>query len=410
MIKAYLVRMKGVVREVTYPIEDRITIGRSPINVVHLTDPSVSRRHAVIYQVGRDNVIEDLGSHNGTFINGERVQKAALRNGDVIRVGNVILHYREEAVPQSAEAVVTDELLDTAQEVHISSEESQYVRISTMDSVAPDISRLSRRLSDALSSCVLFSSVDMETLEFLSQNSRLLVFDRGRIIFRQGDRAKSLFVILEGMVHIFIHDMEGGELHLAVLGEGQFFGEMSFVSKEPRNATVQVLEETLLCEVSFPVLEEVVRKCPSVWEVLERFHRERLEVMEAKKKAAGIVERRRFPRLNEAFPLSFSVLSSGGMGGMFRGRVFRSISKDVSLGGVRVKIQDRSLLGLPVGSQLKMELVLPRPWGAIKVLGTVKSVLEGKEGGDIGYLGIEFRELSPANRKKIQQFLQGEGT
>jgi hypothetical protein len=215
-------------------------------------------------------------------------------------------------------------------------------------------------------------------------------------------------VILEGLVHIFIHDMEGRELHLAILGEGQFFGEMSFVAKEPRNATVQVLEETLLCEVGFSVLEEVLRRCPSVREVLERFHRERLEVMEAKKKAAGLVERRRYPRLNEAFPLSFSVLSSAGVGAMFKGRVFRSISRDISLGGVRLKIQDRALLALPVGTQLKMELLLPRPWGAMRVLGTVKSVLEGKEGGDIGYIGVEFYELSSANRKKLQQFLQGE--
>jgi CRP-like cAMP-binding protein len=408
MIKAYLVLMKGVVREVTYPIEDRVTIGRSPINVIHLTDPSVSRKHAVIYQVGGENVIEDLGSHNGTFINGEKVQKAALRNGDLIRIGNVVLHYKEEPVPEPAEAVITEELLETAQEVRILSDDLHHVRISTTESVAPDTSRLSRRLSDALSSCVLFSSVDQETLEFLSQNSRLLIFDRGRIIFRQGDRANSLFVILEGLVHIFIHDMEGRELHLAILGEGQFFGEMSFVAKEPRNATVQVLEETLLCEVGFSVLEEVLRRCPSVREVLERFHRERLEVMEAKKKAAGLVERRRYPRLNEAFPLSFSVLSSAGVGAMFKGRVFRSISRDISLGGVRLKIQDRALLALPVGTQLKMELLLPRPWGVMRVLGTVKSVLEGKEGGDIGYIGVEFYELSSANRKKLQQFLQGE--
>jgi len=68
--------------------EKEIIIGRRPTCHVVLTDANVSRQHAVIERQGDVYWLNDLGSTNGTFVNGERVTRQPLRSGDRIRVGD----------------------------------------------------------------------------------------------------------------------------------------------------------------------------------------------------------------------------------------------------------------------------------------------------------------------------------
>jgi ABC-type multidrug transport system ATPase subunit/serine/threonine protein kinase len=69
-----------------------ILIGRAPECDVVLTDTLVSRRHAELRQVGPDWRIADLGSWNGTFVNGRRVTLATIGTGDVVGIGHALLH------------------------------------------------------------------------------------------------------------------------------------------------------------------------------------------------------------------------------------------------------------------------------------------------------------------------------
>lgn len=69
----------------------RITIGRSPENTAVINDPVVSGQHAEIVISGGDYVLRDLGSSNGTFVNGRQVSEQALNAGDEIRVGSTRL-------------------------------------------------------------------------------------------------------------------------------------------------------------------------------------------------------------------------------------------------------------------------------------------------------------------------------
>ena len=67
---------------------DEVTIGRDLGNSVVINDPEVSRRHARLYYQGVNYVIEDLGSTNGTSVNGQRlVGPYILRSGEVITFG-----------------------------------------------------------------------------------------------------------------------------------------------------------------------------------------------------------------------------------------------------------------------------------------------------------------------------------
>src|SRR3979411_1830278 len=64
-----------------------VTIGRSPDNDIPIDNLAVSNYHARIYTEAGRLVIEDLNSLNGTFVNDQRVERAALHDGDTVVVG-----------------------------------------------------------------------------------------------------------------------------------------------------------------------------------------------------------------------------------------------------------------------------------------------------------------------------------
>lgn len=71
------------------------TLGRREGCDLVLPDPRVSREHARVERDASGTELVDLGSTNGTFVNGQRVGRCRLRNGDRIRLGGVLLEYVE---------------------------------------------------------------------------------------------------------------------------------------------------------------------------------------------------------------------------------------------------------------------------------------------------------------------------
>jgi hypothetical protein len=85
---------------------DTLTLGRDPSNAIAINEPQVSRHHARITQQGNVIVVEDLGSTNGTYVNGMRLTgPRALTPGDVISLGEAVT-----LTFYSAGAVPTDDL------------------------------------------------------------------------------------------------------------------------------------------------------------------------------------------------------------------------------------------------------------------------------------------------------------
>lgn len=78
-------------------------LGRDETNHLVLADGSVSKRHAKICFTDGQFYLEDVGSVNGTFLNGERVAaRAKLRSGDLLRLGTVILRFEAARASEAA--------------------------------------------------------------------------------------------------------------------------------------------------------------------------------------------------------------------------------------------------------------------------------------------------------------------
>ena len=75
---------------------ERLTIGRKPDNDIQIDNLAVSGKHALIITILDDSFLEDLGSTNGTYVNGKLVKKHALKDGDVIAIGKHELKYVNE--------------------------------------------------------------------------------------------------------------------------------------------------------------------------------------------------------------------------------------------------------------------------------------------------------------------------
>ncbi len=90
--RAYLIVLAGADVGKMFKLDDgEITLGRSSRADVRIDDDSISRFHAKLHLTGHEVQIEDLGSSNGTLVNGEKVTRDALKDGDKIRLGETTI-------------------------------------------------------------------------------------------------------------------------------------------------------------------------------------------------------------------------------------------------------------------------------------------------------------------------------
>jgi pSer/pThr/pTyr-binding forkhead associated (FHA) protein len=81
---------------------DKTTIGRVDDNTFEIAEPSVSSHHCELQLRGTDVVVKDLGSTNGTFINGEKISEGVLKPGQVLRLGQIEMRLETDAAATSS--------------------------------------------------------------------------------------------------------------------------------------------------------------------------------------------------------------------------------------------------------------------------------------------------------------------
>ncbi len=121
-----------------------------------------------------------------------------------------------------------------------------------------------------LAATQLFEELDEDLLRRLANRFIQRSYKRGHRIFHQGDPGDAFFVLVEGLVKVFVTSEDGEEMVLATLKPRDTFGEVSVVDGGPRSASAEVVEAATVLALTRPALLDVLREEPAAMEVLLR--------------------------------------------------------------------------------------------------------------------------------------------
>ena len=105
----------------------------------------------------------------------------------------------------------------------------------------------------------LFGALSDDVLVFLAGMLTVVSPDAGETIFREGDEASEMFVVLAGEMEVLKKSRAAVDARVAVLGPGDWFGEMSIVDIQPRSATVRGLAPGRLIRITAADLDALYR-------------------------------------------------------------------------------------------------------------------------------------------------------
>lgn len=110
-----------------------------------------------------------------------------------------------------------------------------------------------------LRSIGLFGALSDEVLVHLSNTLSVQTPEAGEVVFREADDANAMYVVLRGEMEVLKKSKRATEARVALLGPGDWFGEMSIVDIQPRSATVRALAPGRLLRISAADLDALYR-------------------------------------------------------------------------------------------------------------------------------------------------------
>jgi PAS domain-containing protein len=216
VIDATLVVLCGHLRGTSFPLFQRSVIGRALGCDIQLVHDGISRRHCEIVLGEEDARISDLGSTNGTLVNGERVTAASVYHGDKIEVGPVVLKLHGPALRNPK---------DTGAELAPGLEKDAPVELSASRIVPLPPSRSAK---DPMVACVSLEAV-LELVGYLSEPRPLDELARGAL-----HRLEAMFA--PDRIVLFSYDVSADRVLPIEVRRGR---------ADPKGATVPVPEKVM---------------------------------------------------------------------------------------------------------------------------------------------------------------------
>lgn len=109
---------------------------------------------------------------------------------------------------------------------------------------------------DRLQEVPIFRGLNRKQIEIIGKQADTINVDAGKVVIKEGEHGEEFFVVVSGKLSI-----TAGEKEVAVIGDGDFFGELALFDPAPRDATVTALAPTELLVIDSrrfaPLLEDV---------------------------------------------------------------------------------------------------------------------------------------------------------
>jgi CRP-like cAMP-binding protein len=123
---------------------------------------------------------------------------------------------------------------------------------------------MGRDAREAVGRCYLFAEAEPRSLDALASACRPMRHPGGQSLFAAGDEADGLRIVLDGAVRIWISDAEGRELTLALMEEGDAFGEIALLDGLPRTASAVTLGETACLFLPARAFDDALSRDPGL--------------------------------------------------------------------------------------------------------------------------------------------------
>jgi CRP-like cAMP-binding protein len=121
----------------------------------------------------------------------------------------------------------------------------------------------------------LFGDFSRDELVAVMKGLNLLSYEPGEIIMTEGEPGSSLYVLTTGAVRAYVINSFGSNTQVRTMEEGEFFGEISLLTGNPRTATVTAAMHCELLELDRKTLDEISKDRPHVMDVVKEFHDQR---------------------------------------------------------------------------------------------------------------------------------------
>lgn len=185
------------------------------------------------------------------------------------------LEASDEVPPATAELVLRED--DSASGVYLDLVDDDELMSGDIDVEAHTTSVDTGEMSVDRSSfppIPLFSQLDKDAFIALFERLKVKSAPAGERLITEGQTTRTMYIVAQGEVRVF-REKGGERVELARLKDGSFFGEIALLSSSPRMASVETSENTILLEMTRDDVAEIVKRHPSVSDVLSRFYRER---------------------------------------------------------------------------------------------------------------------------------------
>ncbi len=188
-------------------------------------------------------------------------------------------------------------------------------------------------LLEKLIGLALFEGIETQLLATIAAEFEWFSLPGGQLLFRQGDKDDSLYVVLSGRLGAFLRNDEGKEILIRQMPAGETVGEMAVLSGEPRSATVLALRDTELVRLSKQAFDKLIDEHPRSLRFITDLLVHRL------REPPRLAPSTDAPRTIAIFPFNRELAASG---------FVRSLAKAFEELGLKAMLLDHTSVGRPI--------------------------------------------------------------
>jgi len=120
-------------------------------------------------------------------------------------------------------------------------------------------------LEQLLMRTAIFAGLNEQEIGLIAETAQQYTFTESSVLVREGDEGSSMFLLIEGVLHVVLEERPNrSEIRLATLQPGDFVGEISLLTNDPRSATVIAATECQVCEITKDCMEHILKHRPEV--------------------------------------------------------------------------------------------------------------------------------------------------